>query len=82
MSGRIGKYTYKNNGVLKEFLGKLAKALGKRAGNKIMTNLKKDPEMARLMKSMEREAKKVHQKAQKDRKKDPELDRLLKLGGI
>ena len=41
MSGRIGKYTYKNNGVLKEFLGKLAKALGKRAGNKIMTNLKK-----------------------------------------
>ena len=47
-----------------------------------MTNLKKDPEMARLMKAMERDAKKVHQKAQKDRKKDPELDRLLKLAGI
>ena len=56
MSGRIGKYTYKNNGVLKEFLGKLAKALGKRAGNKIMTNLKKDPEMAELINRIRNEA--------------------------
>ena len=32
MSGRIGRYTYKNTSVLKEFLGKLVQALGKKAG--------------------------------------------------
>ena len=34
MSERIGRYTYKNNTVLREFLGRLARALGKRSGKK------------------------------------------------
>jgi hypothetical protein len=82
MSGRIGRYTYKNNTVLREFLGALGRALGKRGGNKVLDKVRKDPEMARLIKAMEKDAKKVHTKAQKQRKKDPELDRLLKLAGI
>ncbi len=32
MSGRIGKYTYKNESVLNEFIGTLIKAIGKKAG--------------------------------------------------
>ena len=35
MSGRIGRYTYKNESVLREFLGKLFKALGSRKAKQI-----------------------------------------------
>ena len=45
MSGRIGKYTYKNESVLKEFIGSLFNALGSRKGKQIQKQLRKDPEM-------------------------------------
>ena len=48
MSGRIGKYTYKNESVLKEFLGSLFRALGSRKADKVTKKLSKDPEMKKL----------------------------------
>ena len=49
MSGRIGKYTYKNESVLKEFISSLFKALGSRKGKQIQKQLRKDPEMRKVM---------------------------------
>ena len=40
MSGRIGKYTYKNNGVLREFLSAISRALGQRSGKKVIGLIK------------------------------------------
>ena len=51
MSGRIGKYTYKNESVLKEFLGKLFKALGSNKAKQIRKQLEADPEMKQIIKS-------------------------------
>ena len=44
MSGKIGKYTYKNESVLKEFIGSLLRALGTRKGKQIQKQLTKDIE--------------------------------------
>ena len=44
MSGRIGKYTYKNNGVLREFLSAISRALGQRSSKKVIDKFKNDPE--------------------------------------
>ena len=82
MSGRIGKYTYKNESVLKEFLGTLAKALAKRGAAKIQKQLKKDPEMKKLLKQMDDQSKEVEKRVKKNRKKDPRLDKLLKARGL
>ena len=49
MSGKIGNYTYKNESVLKEFIGSLFKALGSRKGKQIRKQLRKDPEMRKVM---------------------------------
>ena len=49
MSGRIGKYTYKNESVLKEFISTLFRALGSRKGKKIKKQLAQDPEMKKLL---------------------------------
>jgi hypothetical protein len=82
MSGRIGRYTYKNNTVLREFLGRLARALGKRSGKKAIAQLKKDPEMKRLVTKMDKDAEKVMARAQKERKNNPGLDKYLKSVGL
>ena len=82
MSGRIGKYTYKNESVLKEFLGTLAKAMAGKHANKIKKQLAKDPEMKSLISKIEIDTKKAQAKAEKERKTNPELDRLLKLAGM
>lgn len=82
MSGRIGRYTYKNNTVLREFLGRLARALGKRSGKKAIAQLKKDPEMKRLVSKMDKDAEKVMARAQKERKNNPGLDKYLKSVGL
>ena len=39
MSGRIGKYTYKNNGVLREFLSAISRALGQRSAKKVIDKI-------------------------------------------
>ena len=49
MSGKIRKYTYKNESVLKEFISSLFKALGSRKGKQIQKQLRKDPEMRKVM---------------------------------
>ena len=82
MSERIGRYTYKNNTVLREFLGRLARALGKRSGKKAIAQLKKDPEMKRLVTKMDKDAEKVMARAQKERKNNPGLDKYLKSVGL
>ena len=82
MSGRIGRYTYKNESVLKEFLGTLAKILAKRGASKIQKQLKKDPEMKKLMQRMEKDAIALKKKQDIERKTDPEMDKLLKSFGM
>ena len=82
MSGRIGKYTYKNESVLKEFLGTLAKVLAKRGASKIQKQLKKDPEMKKLMQRMEKDAIALKKRQEKERETDPEMDKVLKSFGL
>jgi hypothetical protein len=82
MSGKIGKYTYKNETVLKEFIGSLIKALAGRKAKQIRKQLAKDPEMQQLMSKIEKNQKQIMAKAEKERKTNPELDKALKLAGI
>jgi hypothetical protein len=81
MSGKIGRYTYKNEMVLREFIGSLVKALAGKA-NKIKKELAKDPEMRKLMDKIEKNQEQIRAKATKARKKDPELDKALKQAGL
>ena len=53
MSGKIGKYTYKNESVLKEFIGSLIRALAGRKAKQIRKQLAKDPEMQQVMINIE-----------------------------
>ena len=78
MSGRIGKYTYKNNSVLKEFIGSLFRALGSRKGRQIAKKLKQDPEMKKLLTTLDAKRKEVDDKIAKKRKEDPEYDKFMK----
>ena len=73
MSGRIGKYTYKNEAVLNEFLGKVIKALAKRKASKVVKQLKRDPNLKKKLDAAE----KTLRQLDVDRKKDPEMDKLL-----
>ena len=82
MSGKIGKYTYKNESVLKEFIGSLIRALAGRKAKQIRKQLSKDPEMQRLISKIEKNQKQIMTKAEKERKTNPELDKALKLAGI
>ena len=70
MSGRIGKYTYKNEATLNEFLGKVIKALAKR---KVVKQLKRDPNLKKKLDAAEKSLRQLDV----DRKKDPEMDKLL-----
>ena len=82
MPGRIGRYTYKNESVLREFIGSLIKALVGKKAKQIQKQLAKDPEMQRLMSKIEKNQKQIMAKAEKERKTNPELDKALKLAGI
>jgi proteasome assembly chaperone (PAC2) family protein len=82
MSNKIGKYTYENKSVLKEFLGSIIKAIAMKRSSKVMDKLNKDPEMKILLKRMDDRAKEVDKRVAKNRKTNPELDRLLKLRGL
>ena len=82
MSGKIGKYTYKNESVLKEFISSLFKALGSRKGKQIKKKLAQDPEMKKLMVSLDTKRKAVDAKIAKKRKEDPEYDKFMKQYGI
>ena len=73
MSGRIGKYTYKNEAVLNEFLSKVIKALAKRKASKVVKQLKRDPNLKKKLDAAEKSLRQLDV----DRKKDPEMDKLL-----
>jgi len=82
MSGRIGKYTYKNETVLKEFLGTLAKALAGKHANKIKKELAKDPEMKKIMVQIKNNQDVWDKLLAKKRKENPEYDKDLKKAGL
>ena len=82
MSGRIGKYTYKNESVLKEFIGSLFRALGGRKSKQITKKLSQDPEMKKLLTTLDAKRKEVDDKIAKKRKEDPEYDKFMKQYGI
>ena len=74
MSHKIGKYTYENEEVLKEFISKLLAKLAKGKGLRTLAKIRKDPEVDKYLKNVTQNLKKLDQKA----KKDPELDRIFK----
>ena len=82
MSGKIGKYTYKNETVLKEFLGTLAKAMAGRHANKIKKQLAKDPEMKKIMVRVKNQQDDWDKLLAKKRKEDPTYDKKLKKAGL
>ena len=82
MSNKIGKYTYENKSVLKEFLGSIIRAMAIKRTSKVMDKLRKDPEMKKLLKQMDDQSKEVEKRVKKNRKKDPRLDKLLKARGL
>ena len=82
MPGRIGRYTYKNESVLKEFIGSLMKALAGKKAKQIRKQLAKDPEMQQLISRIKQNQKQIMAKAEKERKTNPKLDKALKLAGI
>ena len=82
MSGRIGKYTYKNESVLKEFLGSLFRALGSRKANQVTTKLSKDPEMKKILKALDAKGIEADDSIAKKRKEDPEYDKFMTRHGI
>jgi len=82
MPGRIGKYTYKNESVLKEFLSSLIKAMAGRKAKKIKKQLAKDPEMKKVMAKIKKNDDEWNRLVAKKRKKDPEYDTALKKAGL
>ncbi len=82
MSGRIGKYTYKNESVLKEFMRSLFRALGSRKGKQIQKQLRKDPEMRKVMDRVDKANRDAEDEMAKRRNKDPEYDVHLKSMGL
>ena len=78
MSGKIGRYTYKTERVLKEFIGSLFRALGSRKGKQITKKLSQDPEMKKLLTTLDAKRKAVDDKIAKKRKEDPEYDKFMK----
>ena len=82
MSGRIGKYTYKNNGVLREFLSAISRALGQRSAKKVIDKIKKDPEMKGVLSRIAKRQAELDKKLARKRKQDPEFDKALKQAKI
>ena len=82
MSGKIGKYTYKNESVLKEFISSLFKALGSRKGRQIQKQLRKDPEMRKVMDRVDKVNRDAEEKMTKRREKDSKYDAHLKSMGL
>jgi len=82
MSGRIGRYTYKNESVLKEFLGKLMKALSGNKAKQIRKKLDADPKMKQIVKRLDQRNKELDREIAKKRKTDPEYDAWMKSNGL
>tara|TARA_Y100000034_G_scaffold14243_1_gene14900 strand:- start:1449 stop:1688 length:240 start_codon:yes stop_codon:yes gene_type:complete len=73
----MAKYVYKNENVLKEFVGRFLRALAKRKGKSVAKVLAKDPAMKKMLKRSNDIEKDLYQHMEKRRKEDPELDATL-----
>ena len=82
MPGRIGKYTYENKSVLKEFLSSLIKTMAGRKAKQIKKQLAKDPEMRKIMVRIKKNDDDWNKLVAKKRKADPEYDKRLKKAGL
>ena len=82
MPGRIGKYTYENKSVLKEFLSSLIKAMAGRKAKEIKKQLAKEPEMRKIMVRIKKNDDDWNKLVAKKRKADPEYDKRLKKAGL
>ena len=71
------KYKYKNETVLKEFVGKFLSALAKRKGKLVAKILAKDPTIKKMLKKSNDIEKDLYQHMKDLRKEDPELDAAL-----
>jgi|TARA_B100001964_G_C13875679_1_gene440699 hypothetical protein len=65
------KYKYKNETVLKEFVGRFLKALAKRKGKQVAKVLAKDPAMKKMLKKSNDLEKDLEDYFKKKRKDDP-----------
>jgi len=65
------KYKYKNETVLKEFIGKFLSALAKRKGGQVAKVLAKDPVMKKMLKKSNDLEKDLEDYFKKKRKDDP-----------
>ena len=65
------KYKYKNETVLKEFVGKFLSALAKRKGKQVAKVLAKDPAMKKMLKKSNDLEKDLEDYFKKKRKDDP-----------
>jgi|TARA_B100001964_G_scaffold219419_1_gene261482 hypothetical protein len=71
------KYKYKNETVLKEFVGKFLRALASRKGKQIAKLLSADPAMKKMLKKSADLESDLEKHVEKRRKEDPELDARL-----
>ena len=65
------KYKYKNETILKEFIGKFLRALASRKGKQVAKVLAKDPEMKKMLKKSNDLEKDLEDYFKKKRKDDP-----------
>ena len=68
----MAKYIYKNETVLKEFVGRFLKSLAKRKGKQVAKVLATDPEMKKMLKKSNDLEKDLVDYFKKKRKSDPD----------
>jgi anti-sigma-K factor RskA len=78
MSGRIGRYTYKNESVLKEFFKTLFGKLGAAKRRKIEKELRKDPEMRKVLNRIEKDNAAALKRMKSKRDSNSNYDSYLK----
>ena len=71
------KYKYKNETVLKEFVGRFLKALAKRKGKQVAKVLAADPKVRAIVKKGDALADDLIKHIEKNKKEDPEYDAAL-----
>ena len=70
----MAKYKYKNENVLKEFVGRFLKALAKRKGKQVAKVLAADPKVRSIIKKGDDLANDLIKHIKQQRKNDPEYD--------
>ena len=73
----MAKYSYKNENVLNEFIGRILKALAGRSGKRAAALLKADPQMQKLIKKGDDLTDEMRKLIQKNKKNNPEYARQM-----